>query len=419
MQVLTTFCRLFLLSLLTLFLAGYGPRPAGAAGPEAALVRSSEQMARKEYRQAVETLHQALAAHPYSAELRRALAEGYFGLGMEHLQARRFADAASVLQEGTEYAGAEEGRFRLLRGYALFRAGDLGAAEGELNTARALTEDEPQVLELLGQVYYAGGRLHEALQVWEEALAKQPENGDLAARLEKTRRELRVEEAMERNAGGNFTISYDGAVHDDLGGQVLEALEEAYNEVGRDLGFYPVVEVPVLLYTQRDFAELTGAPDWAGGLYDGKIRIPVGGLTAMNDQLRAVLQHEYTHVALHYLTGGRCPLWLNEGLAEVAERRYFDPPLQALPAAAVADKLLPWSRIERSFEGLSPAEVKLAYEQSYSLVSFFIGQYGWHKMADVLAEIAAGRPAPEAIGRALADYAVDYDTFLTQWRARL
>jgi hypothetical protein len=224
---------------------------------------------------------------------------------------------------------------------------------------------------------------------------------------------------MSHDYGRNFKISYNGRAFGEVGDQVLEVLESAYSEIGNDLNFYPDTVVPVLLYTERDFAEITRSPDWAGGLYDGKIRIPVGGVSHMNPHLKAVLFHEYSHVAVHFLARGRCPVWLNEGLAQIAERRHHDPPLRALVAAVEEGRALAFEPLERSFAGLSREEAQLAYEQSYSLTAYMVEQYHWYKMAELLAALGEGLPMGEAVNAVLGEYGVNYVSLQAAWHRLL
>lgn len=377
-------------------------------------VRAIVLMQEGEYAPALELLLQASRAAAGNAVIRRNLAECYLGLGLQQLRAGDAEAAAATLREGQAYAG-EDARFWLYRGAALYHQGRYAEAEGELNEARAL-EEKPEVLRLLGQVYYASGRLDEAIQVWREALDQGGWDEELAALVDRAWQELKVEQTMRSEFGSNFVISYDGRAHPELGSQVLEVLETAYNDIGRDLAFYPQVQVPVLLYTQRDFAELTGSPDWSGGLYDGKIRIPVGGVAGMKAQLRAVLYHEYVHVAVRYLAAGRSPVWLNEGLAEVAGRQHHDPPLGRLRAALNRNELIPFERLESSFAGLPAGQVELAYQQSYSLVRYLLDQFHWYKMAELLRALGEGKSMAVAIDQVLGEFAVDYAGLQAAWR---
>lgn len=370
-------------------------------------------MQQGEFAPALELLLQASKAAAGNPVIRRNLAECYLGLGLQQLQAGNAEAAATTLREGQVYAG-KDARFWLYRGAALYHQGRYGEAEGELNEARVL-DGNREVLHLLGQVYYASGRLEEAIQVWQDALETGGWDEKLAALVDRTRQELKVEQTMRNEFGSNFVISYDGRTFPELGDQVLAALEEAYNDIGRELDFYPQVQVPVLLYTQRDFSELTGSPDWSGGLYDGKIRIPVAGVAGMNAQLRAVLYHEYVHVVVRYLAAGRSPVWLNEGLAEVAGRQHHDPPLSRLRAALNRNELIPFERLESSFASLPAGQVELSYQQSYSFARYLLDQFHWYKMAELLRALGEGKSIATAIDQVLGEFAVDYAGLQAAW----
>jgi tetratricopeptide (TPR) repeat protein len=410
--------RLILLVLVLLLLPSALVDRSFAFAPQQANTRGVALMREGEYALALEPLLQAYQALPYNAVIRRNLAECYLGLGVQHLEARRFAEAEKALWTGKAYAD-DDARFWLYRGYALLLQGDHGEAEGELLEALALDEENPKGHQLLGQLYYETGRLRQAIESWQRTLELTPENAEVASLLKKARRELPVETSMTRDYGRNFTISYDGRAQGEVGSQVLEVLEDAYREIGYDLNYYPETQVPVLLYADRDFAELTDSPDWAGGLYDGKIRIPIGGVTGMNKKLRALLCHEYVHVAVRFLARGRCPVWFNEGLAEIAERRHHDPPLKILADAAREEKLLPFGRLEKSFAGLSREEAVLAYEQAYSMVKYLVEEYQWYKVTDLLVALGQGDSMAEAVERVLGEYGLTYASLQEAWRGRL
>ena len=93
------------------------------------------------------------------------------------------------------------------------------------------------------------------------------------------RREWQLEQQMGQEVRGHFQLSFvDGGQAAGLATAILETLEDAYAELGSELAYYPDVRVPVLLYSHKDFAAVTNSPDWAGAVYDGKIRLPLGGM---------------------------------------------------------------------------------------------------------------------------------------------
>jgi tetratricopeptide (TPR) repeat protein len=309
----------------------------------------------------------------------------------------------------------EDGRLSLLIGVAFLRLGESGEAEAYFLNALRQLGPSAEVYRYLAEVCYAGGRLHEAQSFLEQAVELRPEDGNYRALLDKLQSELRIEEGMGNRHGGNFSISYvDGGER--LGGETLEVLQEACARMGALFDVYPAQPVSVILYGARDFSEVTGAPDWAGGAYDGKIRVPVRGLGGMNDNLRRVLCHEYAHVLIHALTRGNLPRWLDEGLAQVTEGEGGAAHLALLERARGGVGTIPFSRLERSFQGLSAAEAAAAYLQSRDFVSFLLDRYGWPRMLDLLQALGRDdRAFAEAAGRLLLDPGEDFRAVQEEW----
>ncbi len=101
------------------------------------------------------------------------------------------------------------------------------------------------------------------------------------------------------------------------------------------------------------------------GFFDGRIHVVSAAHPA--GELRTLLYHEYTHALFQERTGGHRPFWLNEGLAELAERLS-----RGLPALSRSERALlrrqieagdwiPLFRLAPSFSGLTNEEARLAY----------------------------------------------------------
>ena len=69
--------------------------------------------------------------------------------------------------------------------------------------------------------------------------------------------------------------------------------------------------IPVILFTREGYYDASGAPAWSGGVYDGidgRIRIPIGGLTAsLTPDMDETLIHELTHAFVADRTRGVAP----------------------------------------------------------------------------------------------------------------
>jgi tetratricopeptide (TPR) repeat protein len=372
----------------------------------------------KDYSGALEVLHSLEKTLSNPAQISNMLAVAYLGQGYQMLAAGEFQSARDSFRAGRSYNDED---VRLWQGEAitLYRQGNYPEAVSLLDQALGIDQKNPEVYLLLGKAYYAGGRMAEAV----DALQRSVEYGggdEVAGLLDKVRREWQIEEQMQQEYRGHFQLSFvDGEHASGLASDILETLEDAYVEVGSDLAYYPDVRVPVLLYSHRDYADVTHSPDWAGAVYDGKIRLPLAGMRGMTKRFSAILYHEYMHVIVHFMAGRNVPVWLNEGLAELAGRRIDSTPLTDLAAASEAGRLLEWRDLEKPFAGLPDYQVPLAYEQSYSLVLFMVDSYGWHNMAELLESLGKQQGWQGAVTAVYQEYGLDWPAILKEWQANL
>jgi tetratricopeptide (TPR) repeat protein len=366
----------------------------------------------------IERLQEAQRLFPYDANVRRRLGTAFLSRGEVLLQKRDYEGAAKLFEEGRQLY-PDEPAFGTMAGIALYLAGRPDLARFQLERARSLPGGETSALFIvLGRVHYDAGDLPRALEVWGEGLAALPDDTTLKALAARARRELAVEEGMATGNSSRFLISYDGSVRSDAAALVLEELETAMKVVGGDLGWYPENPIPVILYTRQDYRRLTDSPEWSGGAYDGKIRLPVAGLKSISPQLRGILRHEYTHAAVQGITRGNAPDWLNEGLAEYEGRREYDAPLVSLQKR-IEGGVAALEPPAGDFSALAGDEARLAYETGYSLVRHMVRSYGMHKVRDLLQELGQGKKLAEAFRGAFADLGLTYEEVLAEWRRGL
>lgn len=371
-----------------------------------------------QYLDGVALLKQSLEQAPYDETIRANLLKSYQVAGRMLLKQQRYAEVGELLLEAQQFDDRQRS-FWSMRGYALLQLKRYDEAEVDLQEARGMGEPDPNILYLLGEVYYMTDRMYEAFDALESAELHAPDDHRITQMLAKVRRELAVEKQMEKEYGGNFIITFEGDENAGLGSAVLAVLEDAYRWLGLKLDHYPEQRTAVILYSQRQFSELTDSPDWAGGLYDGKIRLPVGGITRLNDRVRGLLYHEYAHVVLRDIAGSHLPHWLNEGMAELAERQVDQAPLEVLPLAKRQDRFFPIRALENSFKNLSGAQVALAYEQSYSFVQFLIDRYGWYEVSNLVVALGTAGSVEQAIDQTIGTFGVSYADLERRWKESL
>ncbi len=291
-----------------------------------------------------------------------------------------------------------------------------------LNEMIKISPNDNRAYGLLGDLYYKQDQLPEAISAWKKILEKEPSNERIKSALEKAQREQVAHKAFTHESTRHFTIKFEGAENRSLYKFVLDTLEGAYGEVGRALLFYPTEEVIVFLYMDQDFFDVTRAPSWSGGLFDGKIRIPTKGFETKTDQLRKTLFHEYVHAVIHQMTDrgvskNAVPVWLNEGVAQ-----YFEPfgnrsegrgVLKSLLKQKGKDGVIPLSQLQGSFMGIGdPIAVQLAYDESLSAVQFLVGRFGMWRLKMLIEDLAVKQDIDAAMQSALLTSFAD---FASQW----
>lgn len=262
--------------------------------------------------------------------------------------------------------------------------------------AARIAPNSADAFTVLGFAYYGSNGDGRAIQAWKRALELRPDK-TLEAYLAKAEREEKTESDFRETETGHFVIHFEGSTTDPtLRSAIQEELEGAYGDLVNSLGVAPRQTIAVSLYTNQAFFDVTQAPAWSGAINDGRLRIPVQGLTAVTPELQRVLRHELTHSFIAQIAGGRCPQWLNEGIAQLMEPRTIGntrgPRLARLYATG---QELPLSSLEVSFLNFSPFEAVLAYDESLAAVEYIRDTYGMAELQSLLQKIGDGS-SPEA-----------------------
>jgi hypothetical protein len=217
------------------------------------------------------------------------------------------------------------------------------------------------------------------------------------------------------NSRAQFRLRYDGGINEPMGTAVLEVLAGAYDNYAARLHFRPDDPITVVLEMGNSFQE-TGAPEWAAGFNDGVIHVPLRGMERLSVALVAVVRHELAHSFIRARTGGNCPTWLQEGIAQWLEGGNPSREDAVVAAAARQGRLLPLLTLEGPFQSLPPDQVGLAYAESLSAISHIVRTRGESAIVRLLAGLGDRLPAEEALPVALA---LSYPEFQKSWEDAL
>lgn len=350
-----------------------------------------------------------------------------------------------IEQEGkpqlTKLAYMEAGRFELDQGHpaqatqyfehALSFSPDdpialewymVGLADNNQNdqaasVAEKLTRVAPNALTfaLLGLAYYNVDRLPDAVAAFKQSVSLRPVDW-VQKVLQRTQHELEVQGNFNQSDSWHFTLRYEGGKTPlTLQRDLLDTLEDQYRDLSSQLNYTPGQNISVILYTNTQFFDITQAPSWAGGVNDGKLRIPISGVSGMTPELQHVLKHELTHSFVRMITRGNCPNWLNEGLAQLMESRSDDYYGPALARLFQAKKEIPFRYLDGPFARLNTRQAVVAYAEALLAVEYLQQSWGMTGLQRILQQLADGDSPDSALYSVTQMHYADLEENLTSY----
>ena len=280
--------------------------------------------------------------------------------------------------------------------YLHLKRSEYTAASDLLDRARRIDPESAEVAKLSGWAYYGLNRAADAVTQWKHAMELKPDEETRQA-LEKAERDASEEAEYHEGETTHFRLKYNGTATPALAHDVLQTLETEFDEISATLNYVPPEPIGVILYTNQTFTDITRAPSWSGALNDGRIRVPVSGLSNMTDELARVLKHELTHSFVGQRTGGRCPVWLQEGIAQYMEGKRSR--VNAASLASAYDHHMEFSlqSYESSWLNLPKDVASNAYAWSLAVVEQMMTENGVEDLERILERISAGSSTEDAI----------------------
>ena len=279
----------------------------------------------------------------------------------------------------------------------MVRTGNATQALSYAQRAARSSPNSPDAYTMLGYAQFASDHTKDAVISWKHSLELRPDV-KVQQLLAKAQREQTVESDFSQGESSHFVLHYEGKqTTDALRGQILAALESDYDDLVRELGNPSRDDILVTLYTEQAFFDVTHAPTWSGAINDGKLRIPISGLSSMTPELAHVLKHELAHSFITQLSGGRCPLWLHEGIAQLLEPKSLGGDGRQLSLLFKSQRNIPLNALEGSFLNFSGAQAYVAYAESLAAVSYINDTYGMSDVQRLLQRLSEGNSTEAAL----------------------
>jgi len=279
---------------------------------------------------------------------------------------RQAGDTATVqvMKPETRLAPAAGGEAVLRQSWELIQANQPREALALLEPAMPRFSLHPQALAVAGLAAYRADNARLALEYWDRSLALQA-NADVQLLRERAQREVQHDRSGDSAQGLRVLLRYEGArVTAAAAREMVAALDEEAGRLGAALGCRFDERVIAVVQTPAAYRNTMQAAEWSGGLYDGRIHVPLLEGERLTPALRRTFAHELVHACLANL--GRFPAWLHEGLAQRYSGETLTPAGRALAREAMAARgVPPLQSLGQSWSGLGADNARLAYAVAY------------------------------------------------------
>ncbi|HYL39310.1 MAG TPA: hypothetical protein VEV17_25550 [Bryobacteraceae bacterium] len=236
-------------------------------------------------------------------------------------------------------------------------------------------QNNANVLLLAGLAAYRMDQLDTALGYWRQSLDLAP-NDRLAGIYERVKRETNEDRAAEKLYGMRVILRYEReALPVETARAILGALDQEYSRVAAQLGCSTSERVVAIVQDRDTYLRSTGAAEWSGGWYDGRIHIAWTNEKEVGPPVRRGLAHELVHACLTGIPSGAAPwpVWLQEGLAQKLSGDKLDAGArERLRQQAQAHQVSRLEELHSDWSAMSIEEARQAYNISLAAAEALI-----------------------------------------------
>jgi len=242
---------------------------------------------------------------------------------------------------------------------------------------------DPGLLAIAGEAAWLSDDTARALEYWKSSLDLQP-NPDLDRLYQRVQRETKNDQSAEKLYGMRVILRYDrNAVPAETARQMLGIVDETFSTVSARLGCNAEEKIVTIVQTREAYQKATDVAEWTGGLFDGRIRIPVSSGQEMGPSMRRALAHETTHACLSMI--GSWPAWFQEGMAQKLSGDTLTPAMRSTIAQMARDGKLPrLSNLSQGWSQLDAQHAMAAYAVSLAAIEIFYENHGDDAMRNLL-----------------------------------
>lgn len=334
---------------------------------------------------------------------KRTLADALIMLALQEQQLGKADDARSHMERALNLV-PDDGDTAAIYAWLLMKQERASLAESYAEDAVRKKPNSEFAHKVLALAYYKNDKIQQAVDEFNKAKEINPNDQEVQYYLKATTRQAKAEADFRSDASTHFNMRYEGdKAPPKLREEILTVLERHFDDLVSSMGLLPRDPIVVVLYTNQTYFDVTQAPSWTAALNDGKLRIPVEGLSGVTPELSRVLKHELAHSFIRQATNGRCPVWLNEGFAQLVEPRSAAPYKAQLAALFQSGNQAPLQALESSFIGYNSNQAAVAYIESLAYVEYIRDTYGVNRISDMMRYLSEGESPEGALKSAIHD----------------
>jgi tetratricopeptide (TPR) repeat protein len=326
--------------------------------------------------------------------------------GLEQYEQERSAAASvetlralnPVITESKK-AMAQTGDPALDRAQQLLEAQQPAQALEQVQIALRRHPSDPNVLVLAGLAAYRADQLRAALDYWKQSLDLAP-NDTLAAVYARVKREADADHSGDKLFGIHVALRYEGdALPSDTARAILATLDGDYSTIAAQLGCTSDERIVAIVQSREAYLRSTGAAEWSGGQYDGRIHIAWTDGSQIGPQMQRALAHELVHACLTSIPSGSTPwpAWLQEGLAQKLSGDVLPPEVsQQLHQLAQNHAIPKLENLRQNWSRMSTQNAMAAYSLALAAADALYDDYASYGIRNILAN-------PESLPQITAD----------------
>ncbi len=338
----------------------------------------------------------------FDENLKKSIADTYFKIGFEKVLNGDKKNAVIAFKKvlsydsKNHYACQQLGDILFSLGVDMFDKFKYKEAKTYLLDAAQYRkpEDNITLYNMLGEIEYYMQEVENAKKYWMTAINTKGIDDDtknlIQKKINKAEEEFRYEAKLDAYSDENFVIRYDRNQNKESPYIIRSVLRDTYRKIGHYFNYYPDGKITVIIFNSALFYKKTEQNKHKGirALYDGKIRLPAIDDDTDLVEFKSLLWHEYTHALIHRMAGANCPLWLNEGLAQVMEDKV--KPIRYLRYAKsfVKGDYVDFSRLfsvkrQKELIEIVP-DLRKFYMQAFLMAKFLIDNYQMYRISNFI-----------------------------------